>query len=215
VRISSHSRKRSFRRLCKLDKSLRVLYGNFRKNPTIQHNSGFLEPTHKFAIRNITLPGSSTHPDYPQTAKISFFGSPVPVRKTKGAINRFLCGTMQFALSKPIPFRQTQNLLAPLDPLVPSFYSWHFSLRKIMTIHPNLHLGFGTNSNIQHPLYAPPIRLAYQRRIHQFSHPLARFFRQYVTRMTMPAKDLTCAGNLESFSRTFGRFSLFLHNCLL
>lgn len=84
-----------------------------------------------------------------------------------------------------------------------------------MTIHPDLHLSFGTNLNIQHPLYARPIRLTYQRRIHQLSHPLARFFRQYVTRMTVPAKNLACAGHLESFSRTFGRFSLFLHNCLL
>jgi hypothetical protein len=86
----------------------------------------------------------------------------------------------------------------------------------MMTLHAPIDIAAGRKgSDVQHFFHPRAIRLAHQSGIHQLPHALARFLCQYMTGMTMSAKYLACAGNLESLCCTLRCFPLCLHKKLL
>ncbi len=123
-----------FGALGELGKGLGILNGDLCKNPPIEMNTGFFQTTDEIAVGDAVFSRRSSYSYDKQAAEFPLLRAPVPVGKSKRAINRFFRRPVQFAFGQAVSFSQTKDFFPALDSFVPSFYSWHLLTPKRICI---------------------------------------------------------------------------------
>src|SRR5580700_787550 len=116
----------SLRRECR--KRRWIVVSQVRQNLAIQLDPRFLDPIHKPAVGQLGKPRTGSDADDPQGAKIAFLEFTSDVSVFKRLLDRFLRGSVQFALGEEKALRQGECFLAALTPLSTTFNSRHVCL---------------------------------------------------------------------------------------